>query len=127
MLRFECDEKGASTGICSGIELLEAAARDHLTLSAAFLVCCVAAGSALCACIDRVGLKGSPSTLRLSPQSQRKSRRVESAGLLVPTRSSSEAAATSGCGTFETCRRTLRMSAYGGRPEESGTQSKRRF
>src|SRR6266403_655071 len=63
------------------------------TLSAAFLVCCVAAGSALCACIDRVGLKGSPSTLRRAPQSQRKSRRVESAGLLVPTRSSSEAAA----------------------------------
>jgi len=28
MLRFECDEKGASTGICSGIELLE---RLHAT------------------------------------------------------------------------------------------------
>jgi hypothetical protein len=50
------------------------------TLPAAFLVCCVAAGSALCACIDRVGLKGSPSTLRRAPQSQRKSRRLESAG-----------------------------------------------
>jgi hypothetical protein len=52
MLRFECDEKGASTGICSGIELLEWLRPP--TLSAAFLVCCVAAGSALCACIDRV-------------------------------------------------------------------------
>jgi len=30
-------------------------------------------------------------------------------------------------GTFETCRRTLRMSAYWGRPEVSGARSKRRF
>src|ERR1700716_3020608 len=31
----------------------------------------------------------------------------------------------SGCGTFETCRRTLRMSAHCGRPEVTGRRSKR--
>jgi hypothetical protein len=30
-------------------------------------------------------------------------------------------------GTFETCRQTLRMSVFGGRPEVSGRLSKRRF
>jgi hypothetical protein len=33
----------------------------------------------------------------------------------------------SGFGTFETCRRTLRMSVYWGRPEVIGRVSKRRF
>ena len=35
-------------------------------------------------------------------------------------------AATSGVGTFETCRPTLRMSANRGRPEVTGARSKRR-
>jgi len=30
-------------------------------------------------------------------------------------------------GTFETCRRTLRMSVYRGRPEVIGARSERRF
>jgi Flp pilus assembly protein TadG len=34
--------------------------------------------------------------------------------------------ATSGIGTFETCRMTLRMSANWGRPEVAGTGSERR-
>ena len=32
-----------------------------------------------------------------------------------------------GCGTFETCRRTLKMSAFRGRPEMIDARSKRRF
>jgi hypothetical protein len=35
-----------------------------------------------------------------------------------------EAPATSACGTFETCRMTLRTSANRGRPEVSGARSK---
>jgi predicted alpha/beta-hydrolase family hydrolase len=61
MFRFGSDEKVASTGNCPNIGLLEVA-RDYLFFSPVFLVCCVAFGSALCACIDRVGLKGSLST-----------------------------------------------------------------
>jgi hypothetical protein len=34
--------------------------------------------------------------------------------------------AMTSCGTFETCQRTLRMSANRGRPEVAGGQSKRR-
>jgi hypothetical protein len=80
MFRFEYDEKGACTGICSDIGLLE---RLRATTYSSPLFLFVARLSARhCrACIDRVGLKGSPSTLRRAPQSQRKSRRVESAGL----------------------------------------------
>jgi hypothetical protein len=37
------------------------------------------------------------------------------------------AAHESGYGTFETCRRTLRMSGVGGRLEVIGRRSKRRF
>jgi hypothetical protein len=74
--RPRVEKKGASTVFVPVSGCWSGCTRPP-TLPVAFLVCCVAAGSALCACIDRVGLKGSPSTLRRVPQSQRKSRRVE--------------------------------------------------
>ncbi len=52
MFRFESDEKVACTGNCPGIGQLEGCTRLPI-LPAVFLVCCVAFGSALCACIDR--------------------------------------------------------------------------